>query len=1366
MPPRAVRLLVGLIVAALVSACGGGGGGGGGPGATVPPLPPKSISGVAMLGPVAGADVEVTGTTGLLGSGKTREDGNFGPISYPGSYSGPLRIVVTGNTASTWICDYLGGCGAGLVAYQPGDSIEFDATLEAVVPTATDDQFVSVSMLSNFASKRLDKLGSLNTANVNRANADIADLVRLVLGGVFDDLSLELSDDFMLVELFDLQDLPAPGNDDDALSMLLTLLNSGLMGLVEFPQTTGEFIDAISNDVSTEPELPISHPNPLAASQESFLNVFIGQAFEARRAGGPTAASINDLLSPDNLGVLVDSAGRALLQLPALSLGTYSLRVFVDDKALASPIFRELAVSTSTGARLQLGDYDVRVYHFDSGAWLSATTLSIDGAPHVRLDFDRAQIETLPNGFHDAHLTTHSTTGEFRRHHMSVWLDVSVVGPEVEAGPDIEAHERSTITLNGSASAPDDVDSIAWVQTAGPDVAITGDETFQPSVQLPAIDSDQTATIRLDVDFTSGVKRSDSVDIHIMAFAHIADVSLGDPVLQQCIADAAASGNLVEVIELTTLTCAGVSDADGLDIFSALTSLNLTGNSLTTLQPLLQFENLQFLDLSGNPSLPCEEVDALAQRLMEGTDLLADDTCQGNVALDLGSIGFDAALHEARNQIYVSIPGRKEIAVISLAELRIVDRLLMPGTPYGIDVSIDGTRLFAALHGSNAVAIVEIEQRAVRSFALGASTGHPTTYDVVEGEPDRLFVSANPYSGGFAYIAQVFLDQGPVASTVAGGEIIRAHPVLARSPDQLFVYVGEGFSPNSLYKLSLQDPDASIVLQDDHGSVGGTYNLTINPAGTRIALGNGQVLRTGSFIEEGRVSEGRSVASNFTDTLFVAGSNGIIESFDFTTLERTDSHTTSCDRGTTSRVVAYGDDESFMLLQDDTACLHAVVSRSMPPDPFAELRFPDLALEECVIDAAMAYGYTQPAELTNLDCSLTPKTILGLDGIGRLHNLETLDLSNSGIIDLSPLAELAWLHSLTIRNARISDIAALSGIGTLASIDLTGNPGVTCDDLHELAGSGVSVEADQCADTMRVELGGIGHDMVLDATGNRVFVSVPSLYGVLEVSLDTAMIARNFTLSGQPRGIDLSRDGQTIYAALHGLGDIAVLDTTTGETEDVDISVELDDDRTWDVAEVSINRVVASTNPSSNGFGYVVEVRRDLDNAATVVADDTIIRARPIFAVSPDQSAVYVGAGFSPNSLYKLDATQSTPPIVLEDDHGDVDGTSSLALNADGSRIYLESGQVLSTDTFDQVAKFPRGRSVVSADGSSLLVGDVETDSARVYAIATTSQIGDRQWGCDLHDLAEIREFGDGVLVLGDDLICYSRTVSYLTREP
>ncbi|MGI9272258.1 MAG: hypothetical protein ACR2QT_10815 [Woeseiaceae bacterium] len=1363
--PNRFRGLFLSMLAVVLSACGGGGSGGGGSNnPQTPSTPPKSISGVVMLGPVSSADIEISGTGGVLVSGTTAADGSFGPLSYNGSYSGPLRIRAIGTAGSTWICDFRIGCPIDGAIIPWGSSVNFDGTLEAVRSAATSGDFVSVSFLSNLAAKRVDVLGTLTAANADAAHADIAAMIRAILGEQLTDLGLTLPDDFASLELFDLQNLPAPGGPDDPVSLLLSFLNSSGMGLSNPNQTTGQFLDLISGQIAAQPVLPISGQDFLDPSQESFVAAMLIQLLETQNANDPPISMFDALLSPFNINDVLDSTFDTYFAIPALN-PVSDVYEFINDAALQSLIVRDIPITTSTGAQLNLGDIGTDVLAFGptppTTPWFTATPVLVAGQPNVRIELNNAAIATLANDTYTLTVEVFSTTGEYRRGYFDVTIDVALVGRQIFAGNDITADERSTVVLNGSTTSPNEVDTISWAQLAGPTVDITAGDTLQPSVQLPSVDTDAVALLQLDVSFTTGEMRTDTMNINIRAFLNIADVIFADANLQQCVDDAAMAGGFTEVIELTDLVCTGVSDTTGIDVFSNLTTLDLSGNTLTTLQSVLALNNLQFVDLRGNPTLPCAEIDQLAQRLTEGTDLLVDDSCRGAFTLDLSGNGFDAALDEVRNQIYVSVPTRNEIVVISTADLRIVDRLLMPGTPYGIDLSIDGTRVFAALNGSNAIAVVDIDQLSVSTIDLGVSTNHPTTYDVVEGEPDRLFVSANPSSGGLAYVAQVRLDQGNISSPVANQTFIRSRPHLARSPDLQFVYVGSGFSPNSLYKLSLLDPDAAIVLEDDHGSVGGTDNLALNQTGTRIALGGGQVLRTGSFIEEGRVSGGKSVGSTLTDTLFVAGPSGVIESFDFTSLAQTGTIETTCNNGTSSRILAYNGDNSFMLLQQNTACLFATVSRSMPPDPFAALRFPDLALERCVIDTAIAMGYTEPAEFTTLDCSATPRTILSLEGIHRLVNLETLDISNSGVINLSPLANMTALQSLVAQNANISVVSPLLSITTLASVDLTGNASVLCADLDQLVASGITVQSDACTDTVRIELGGIGHDLEYDAAGNRIFVSIPSLNRISEIDLGVGSITQNFTLSGQPHGIDLSSDLQTVYAALRGLGDLAVLDTTTGNSEDIDISFELDDDRTWDVAEVSTDRVVVSTNPGSNGLGYIVEVRRDLANAATRVASQTIIRASPIFAVSPNQSAVYVGSGFSPNSLYKLDATQAELPVVLEDDHGQVSGTSSLALSPDGSRIYLLSGQVLSTDTFTQVAQFQPGRSTVSTDGTELLIGDTASDSARVYSTTTTGEVGNRQWGCDLLNLSTIEEFGDGVLVLGDDLVCYSQIVPY-----
>ena len=80
--------------------------------------------------------------------------------------------------------------------------------------------------------------------------------------------------------------------------------------------------------------------------------------------------------------------------------------------------------------------------------------------------------------------------------------------------------------------------------------------------------------------------------------------------------------------------------------------------------------------------------------------------------------------------------------------------------------------------------------------------------------------------------------------------------------------------------------------------------------------------------------------------------------------------------------------------------------------------------------------------------------------------------------------------------------------------------------------------------------------------------------------------------------------------------------------------------------------------------------------------------------MSHDRQWVYVGEGFGPNSLYKLDAADPLAPIVLEDAHGTVDGTDRMSLSPDGTLIYLRSGQVLRTASFNRARPHDRGRAV------------------------------------------------------------------------
>ena len=289
---------------------------------------------------------------------------------------------------------------------------------------------------------------------------------------------------------------------------------------------------------------------------------------------------------------------------------------------------------------------------------------------------------------------------------------------------------------------------------------------------------------------------------------------------------------------------------------------------------------------------------------------------------------------------------------------------------------------------------------------------------------------------------------------------------------------------------------------------------------------------------------------------------------------------------------------------------------------------------------------------------------------------------------------------------------------------------------------------------VQVELAANGFQLAHDPTRELVYVSLPTLNSIAMVSTTSFQVVDEVVVGSLPHGIALSLDGSTLYCALNGAGAVAVLDLASQNVTEIDVGTELGDPATWDVIEAHAGEIVVTAGPGSSGFAYVVKIDRNQGDLATRIAGGRIIRASPNLARDPSGDFVYVGEGFSPNSLYKLDMTQPGGPIVLEDDHGDVSGTNRLAVSGDGSRIYLRSGQVLRTGSFNQAGLIGSGVPVLSSDGSLCYVGTGNfTGSQYIETYDTTTFLMVDQVpapaGVDRMILLE----GQGALVLSDDLL-------------
>jgi len=302
-----------------------------------------------------------------------------------------------------------------------------------------------------------------------------------------------------------------------------------------------------------------------------------------------------------------------------------------------------------------------------------------------------------------------------------------------------------------------------------------------------------------------------------------------------------------------------------------------------------------------------------------------------NLEIEFGGIGHEMAYDQSRNRIYVTVPSLNEVVYVSTETYEVIDRVVVGSQPRGIDLSNDGTRLFVALNGAGSIAVVDIDTKAVEEIVVGIELGDSRAWDVIEAQTDRLFVTANPGSSGFAYVVQVLLDQGNAASRVADNQIIRAAPVLEVSPDEQFLYVGVGFSPNSLYKLDLSNENAPIILEDQHGTVSGTDQLEVRPDGMRINTGSGQVLRTGSFVQAGIVSAGIARYGSTQGVFYVAEYNSfnsttettLVKSFNQDTYVEVDTWTLQCPHQATSRFADFlvlPGDSGYLILSQDTLC--------------------------------------------------------------------------------------------------------------------------------------------------------------------------------------------------------------------------------------------------------------------------------------------------------------------------------------------------------------------------------------------------------------------------------------------------------------
>jgi internalin A len=161
-------------------------------------------------------------------------------------------------------------------------------------------------------------------------------------------------------------------------------------------------------------------------------------------------------------------------------------------------------------------------------------------------------------------------------------------------------------------------------------------------------------------------------------------------------------------------------------------------------------------------------------------------------------------------------------------------------------------------------------------------------------------------------------------------------------------------------------------------------------------------------------------------------------------------------------------DTTIITLRDTVTVRDTVFVVSDTTTGGSPLFFGDPNLESAVRDAlSKPTGNLLSGEVATLTfLNASNRNIVVLTGIENLTGLTSLTLSDNQIIDIGPLEQLTALRSLTLANNQVRDVSALvanSGIGTGATVVLTGNPLVnlaTSQQIPALVARGATVSAD------------------------------------------------------------------------------------------------------------------------------------------------------------------------------------------------------------------------------------------------------------------------------------------------------------------
>ena len=288
-----------------------------------------------------------------------------------------------------------------------------------------------------------------------------------------------------------------------------------------------------------------------------------------------------------------------------------------------------------------------------------------------------------------------------------------------------------------------------------------------------------------------------------------------------------------------------------------------------------------------------------------------------------GAVGHEAVHDVARSRIYVSVPSMDQVAIVDTNTWTLTGHFVVSPAPYGIALSIDGEHLYVAKRGAGAVEVIELSTGIQSEIDVMPFLGYPTTHDVIEGQPGKLYVSSDADTIALAYIVEIDLTNGNAVRRVASNHVFRSDPEFAGSRDFTALYIGQSHNPASIYKLALSHPDVPIVAQSAHGSLISARHIEVAPDGDHVHLAWGQIVETITLDVQGQIGPFISRFGTDPDHLFVLSDVDTIETWHVPSRTLLTSEPLPCSLGGTPlprELIVLPGDSGFIVLRGNELC--------------------------------------------------------------------------------------------------------------------------------------------------------------------------------------------------------------------------------------------------------------------------------------------------------------------------------------------------------------------------------------------------------------------------------------------------------------